>query len=81
LDAMVPQDVVTTRTPLGHHDFVLNGDAGAVSFLAYETADVDGTIWASDAIVESEEGVRSEAGGGRRLVWSWLTGYDEAPVL
>lgn len=81
LDAMVPQDVVSTRTPMGHHDFVLNSQSRTVAFLAYTTSDVDGTIWASDAVVESEEGVRSEAGGGRRLIWDWFTGFDETPVL
>jgi hypothetical protein len=78
---MVPGDIVTTRTPLGHHDFVLNGAAGAVGFLAYETADVDGVTWASDAIVEGPEGTLAVDGAGRRRVWSWHSGFDEPPTL
>lgn len=78
LDAMTIEDVITTRTMLGHHDFVFHPDLGQVSWLAYQVAEVDGARWASDVILSSAEGNRSLS--GLTPIWSWLGDYPQPPV-
>lgn len=78
LDAMLEASVVTTRTVLGHHDFVVDTAGGTVGWLAYQTRELDGRTWASDVILETAEG---DLGASPRPVWSWFGDYGEDPYL
>ncbi|HHO51069.1 MAG TPA: hypothetical protein ENK18_09420, partial [Deltaproteobacteria bacterium] len=79
LDAMSPDEIVTTRTELGHHDFVYHADEGVVAWLAYQVERIEGERWAADAVLETLEGNRSA--GGVSAVWSWHDDFEADPIL
>ena len=74
VDAMSYDDVVVTRLPSGHHDFVFHPEEAAVGYLAYQIESVDGDLWAADAIVETAEA--SQSPGAVSRVWTW---HDDGP--
>lgn len=80
VDALTVDEVVTTRLPNGHHDFVYlpapaEGDPATVGYIAYDYRTLEGDRWASDALVEIQEG--SQSAIGIRPVWTWL---DDGPA-
>ncbi|MBX2800241.1 MAG: aryl-sulfate sulfotransferase [Myxococcales bacterium] len=79
LTAMSADDVVTTRMPSGHHDFVLHSDTSTVTWLAYQPARIDGRDWAADAVLQTTEG--SQQGTVEQVVWTWLDDFDAEPEL
>lgn len=79
LAALRAEEIVTTRTELGHHDFVYHPGEGTVAWLAYQVEPFEGARWAADAILETPEGARSS--GAVSAVWSWHDDSGAEPEL